>query len=213
VHKIQHKPINIQVRDPIQKEQKGLECAVVWRIGLSGVPPDSVRCTMPVQIWSSHSRENAGALRYNSPDCPVCHRATANQRATVDSNGSTVHHSTTTEVRATSQSGTGLFDAARGQSPQRSTGLQTLTVGWRGGAPDSLQCLSDGAPDCSVHPPPVASLTATLVVEGYKYPPNHHNSKHPRFLNITFNTRALAFTPRHKSKDQSLFKSQIASNT
>jgi hypothetical protein len=39
--------------------------------------------------------------------------------------------------------------------------------------------------------------------------PNHHNSKHPRFLNITFNTRALEFTPRHNSKDQSLSKSQI----
>jgi hypothetical protein len=39
--------------------------------------------------------------------------------------------------------------------------------------------------------------------------PNLHNSKHPRFLNITFNTRALAFTSRHNSKDQSLSKSQI----
>jgi hypothetical protein len=39
--------------------------------------------------------------------------------------------------------------------------------------------------------------------------PNHHNSKHPRFLSITFNTRAQAFTPRHNSKDQSLYKSQI----
>jgi hypothetical protein len=39
--------------------------------------------------------------------------------------------------------------------------------------------------------------------------PNHHHLKHPRFLSITFNTRALAFTPRHNSKDQSLSKSQI----
>jgi hypothetical protein len=38
---------------------------------------------------------------------------------------------------------------------------------------------------------------------------NHHNSKHPRILKITFNTRALAFTPRHNSKDQNLSKSQI----
>jgi hypothetical protein len=30
VHKVQHKPINIQVRDPIRKEQKELECAVDW---------------------------------------------------------------------------------------------------------------------------------------------------------------------------------------
>jgi hypothetical protein len=74
VHKVQHKPINIQVRDPIQKEQKWLECDVDWRTGLSGVPPNSVRCTRAVQEPSSHSRENAGGLRYNSPDCPVCHR-------------------------------------------------------------------------------------------------------------------------------------------
>jgi hypothetical protein len=39
--------------------------------------------------------------------------------------------------------------------------------------------------------------------------PNHHHLKNPRFLSITFITRALAFTPRHNSKDQSLSKSQI----
>jgi hypothetical protein len=27
------------------KEQKQPKCALVWRTGLSGVPPDSVRCT------------------------------------------------------------------------------------------------------------------------------------------------------------------------
>jgi hypothetical protein len=45
------------------------ELSVLWSSA-----PDSVRCTMLVQIRSSHSRENTGALRYNSPDCPVCHR-------------------------------------------------------------------------------------------------------------------------------------------
>jgi hypothetical protein len=29
----------------------------------------------------------SSALRYNSPDCPVCQRATAIQRATIDSDG------------------------------------------------------------------------------------------------------------------------------
>jgi hypothetical protein len=118
VHKVQHKPINIQVRDPIQKEQKGLECAVVWRTGLSGVPPDSVRCTRIVQGPTSHSRENTGALRYNSPDCPVCRRTvwcasevTSIQCAMVDCDGRTVQHSTAVEVRAAGQRGTGLSDA------------------------------------------------------------------------------------------------------
>jgi hypothetical protein len=31
--------------------------------------------------------------------------------------------------------------------------------------------------------------------------PNHHNSKHPSLLKFSFNTRASAFTPRHKSKE------------
>jgi hypothetical protein len=76
----------------------------------------------------------------------------------------------------------------------RRTGQCTLPVRWHTGL--------SGAPIASSLP------TATLVVEGYNYP-NHHNSKHPRFLSITVNTRALAFTPRHNSKDQSLSKSQI----
>jgi hypothetical protein len=41
--------------------------------------------------------------------------------------------------------------------------------------------------------------------------PNHHHSKHLSFLKITFNTRALAFTPRHNTKDQILSESQIHS--
>jgi hypothetical protein len=39
--------------------------------------------------------------------------------------------------------------------------------------------------------------------------PNHHNLWHPCFLKITFNTRALSFTPRHNTKYQIPSKSQI----
>jgi hypothetical protein len=57
---------------------------------------------------------------------------------------------------------------------------RTLTVGWRGGAPDSLQCLSGGAPDCPVRPSTAAIPNDHLVVGGYKYPqpPQHQASKH-----------------------------------
>jgi hypothetical protein len=54
------------------------------------VPPDSVRCTRAVQEPNSHSRENAGALRYNSPDCPLSQRGNDYLRATVDSDSATV---------------------------------------------------------------------------------------------------------------------------
>jgi hypothetical protein len=68
--------------------------------------------------------------------------------------------------------------------------------------------LSGGTPDCSVRPSTAACPNGYVVVEGFKYP-NHHHSKHPRFLSITFIKRALAFTPRHNSKDQSLSKFPI----
>jgi hypothetical protein len=48
------------------------------------VPPDSVRCTRTVQLRTSHLRVSEAALRYNSPDCPVCHRTV---RCTKRSNG------------------------------------------------------------------------------------------------------------------------------
>jgi hypothetical protein len=57
-----------------KKEQKKPKCALVWRSGLSGVPPDSVRCTRTEQVQTCHLRVSVAALRYNSPDCPVCHR-------------------------------------------------------------------------------------------------------------------------------------------
>jgi hypothetical protein len=70
---IQHKPIiyKLGIKKQRSKETK---CALVWRTGLSGVPPDSVRCTRSVQGSTSHSRVSSGALRYNSLDCQVCHR-------------------------------------------------------------------------------------------------------------------------------------------
>jgi hypothetical protein len=90
--------------------------------------------------------------------------------------------------------------ASNGQKLQNPNGWVT----WM-----AYRTVSSGAPDCPVRPSTAACPNGSLVVEGYKYPTNHHHSKHPRFLSITFITRALAFTPRHNSKDQSFSKSQI----
>jgi hypothetical protein len=87
--------------------------------------------------------------------------------------------------------------SANGQLPQNPNDWVT----WRSG----------GAPDCPVRPSTAAPQRLPWWLGGYKYPPNHHNFKHPSFLDITFNTRALAFTPRHNTKDQILSESQIHS--
>jgi hypothetical protein len=81
---------------------------VDWRTGLSGVPPGSVRCTRTVQVSTSHSRENEGTLRDNSPDCPVSQRSNdyLRQRSTLTTG--TVQHNTAQKSEQRSQRGTGL---------------------------------------------------------------------------------------------------------
>jgi hypothetical protein len=45
VPKIHNKPIKRPKRGSHKKSKRQPKCALVWRTGLSGEPPDSVRCT------------------------------------------------------------------------------------------------------------------------------------------------------------------------
>jgi hypothetical protein len=125
--KVQHKPINIQVRDQIQRSKRKLECVVDWRTRLSGVPSYNVWCTMSVRRRTSHSRENWATLRYNSPDCPMCHQTVrcASGATATRSNG----------------------PLQKGMTHEQYTQSQSRRVR---GALDSEQYLSGGTPDCPV---------------------------------------------------------------
>jgi hypothetical protein len=69
------------------------------------------------------------------------------------------------------------------------------------------QTVSDGAPDCPVRPSTAAFTNGHFGGWGYKYPQPPH-FKESKFSAIAFNTRALDFTPRCKTKDQILPKTQ-----
>jgi hypothetical protein len=75
------------------------------------------------------------------------------------------------------------------------TGQRTIHVRWCTGLSDA----------------PIASSLGQRLPRwlGAINTPNHHNLWHPSFLEITFNTRASAFTTRHISKDQTLSKPRI----
>jgi hypothetical protein len=125
-----------------------------------------------------------------------------------------MQHSTVHKSEQQSQRGTGLSDVApncpvpqedkasngrpalnsNGWVTWQSTGQGTVHVRWRTGL--------SGAP--------IASTSQRLPKWlGDINTPNHHNVWHPSFSEITFNTRASAFTPRHISKDQTLSKPRI----
>jgi hypothetical protein len=158
---------------------------VLW----SGAP-DSGWCTRTVQSPNSHSRVFAGALCYNSPDCPVCHRtvwctsgATANScngwlqklinRWTVKNSARRVRATDLEAHRTVNRTCPVWHRTVRCHKKTTVPTVdcsQTLTIGWHGGALDSLQCLSGGAPDCPVRPSTTAFSNGHLVVVGYKYP-------------------------------------------
>jgi hypothetical protein len=55
------------------KESKGqLKCALVWRTGLSGVPPDSVRCTRGLQaeLYTFGNFQRRFAIIHRTVRCP-----------------------------------------------------------------------------------------------------------------------------------------------
>ena len=43
--KVHNKPIKRPRKDSNKRSKRQPKCALIWRTGLSGVPPDSVRCT------------------------------------------------------------------------------------------------------------------------------------------------------------------------
>jgi hypothetical protein len=109
-----------------RKEQKKPRSTLVWRTGLFGVPPDSVRCPRVVRLRTLHLRVSEAALRYNSLDCLVCHRT----------------------VRCTC----GATSCQRNGRLQRYS-ARTVHAKVRaaaGGAADSAQYLSGAAPDYPV---------------------------------------------------------------
>jgi hypothetical protein len=151
VPKVQHKPIKSPRKGLNKKEQNQPKAVLVWRTGLSGVPPDSVRCTKEIhsELLSFGFLEEPSALIHRTVwcstglssvalDCPVCH---AEQRLTAPTvvckseqcadNARRVRAGArrrtgqwTVTVRCT----TGLF----GGPAVRSSNGQTLTVGWHG---------------------------------------------------------------------------------
>jgi hypothetical protein len=144
--------------------------------GLSGVPPDC-----PV-----HQAEQWLPTQRSTAHCP--------DRATVRDRSQSRRRRRTGQWTAPVRCGTGLSDAPRCQS---SNGRNRQNPnGW-------VTWLAHRTVRCAYRQQP--SPTAVLVV-GAINTPNHHYSRHPSFQTFAFITRALDFTPRHKTKDQILSK-------
>mgnify|MGYP007025394691 CR=1 FL=1 len=126
--KVQHKPIKSPRKGLKERSKRQPKAALVWRTGLSGVPPDSVQCTRELEAELATFGKMGGrsAIIHRTvrctPDCPVSQR----------SNGYFAPTVTCRSIKC---------------APERADVRHA-----RSGAPDTLQCVSGEPPDIQAGP-------------------------------------------------------------
>jgi hypothetical protein len=141
------------------------------------VPPDSVRCTTrqcPVHQGESaqtlHLQVSQAQLRYNSLDCPVCHRTVrctsgattiCTQRSTLQS------EQCNSDVRAEGQRGTGLS----GVTPDCPVPHEDKASNDRPAPRPNDKMTWRRTGHCPVRPSPATFSNGYNLIGGYKYHP------------------------------------------
>jgi hypothetical protein len=177
VPKVQHKPIKSPRKGSNKKSKRQPKAALVWRTGLSGVPPDSVRCTRENHSelatfgnLGSHSAIIHWTVRCSTGLSGVPVEQWLNVPTVVCKSLQWTMNSANCarRVRAGAKWRTGQWTGPvrcttglSGGPHVRSSNGQTLTVGWRGWRTE--QCL--------VHPSTADFPNDHFGGWGYKYPP------------------------------------------
>jgi hypothetical protein len=218
VSKVHNKPIKGPRKDS-NKESKGQpKCALVWRTGLSGAPPDSVRCTRDSnsELLTFGNSGRHSAIIHRTVRCASGAMATSAPTVTCNCiQCATVR----AEVRLAPEGTPDSLQDLSGAPPDCPVAQKTEapTVGIQrfgdvAGAPDSVRWRTglSGAPcNNNLH------QTASLVV-GAINTPNHPPFIASKFSNFLHLTRAIAFNTRHtkefKTSPKSIDHSQSNSD-
>jgi hypothetical protein len=159
VPEVHNKPIKIPRKGSNKESKRQPKGTLVWRTGLSGVPPDSVRCTRALDSKLATFGKIRGCSSIIHRTVRCASGATATSRATVDCNliqCATVH----VEVRARAGGAPDSLQDLSGAPPDspeapqvRAPTVEPQRLADVAGAPDSVRWrtgLSGGAPDCPV---------------------------------------------------------------
>jgi hypothetical protein len=196
VPKVHNKPIKRPRKGSNKERKRQPKCALVWRTGLSGVPPDSVRCTREPD--SELATFGNSGVRF-----VIIHRtvrcasgATATTTPTVACNSikcATVR----AEVRHAPEGTPDSLQDLSGVPPDCPVAQMSEAPTVRIQRPGDVV----GAPDCPVRHATEALTNSSFSGWGYKSPqPPHFNaSKFSAFKHLI---RAIAFNTRHNQRDQ-----------
>jgi hypothetical protein len=208
VPKVHNKPIKRPRKGSNKKSKRQPKCALVWHTGLSGVPPDSVRCTREpdskLATFGNSGRCSAIIHRtvQCSTDCPVRQRSNGYTAPTVVCNGTVKVNSARLRAQKSEQR------QKAHQTVNSNCPVHHRTVRWP--RSQKLQWwnpngrvtwLAHRTVRCAMRQQP--SPTAILVV-GVINTPNHPPFIASKFSAIKPHTRAIDFIQRHNQRDQIL---------
>jgi hypothetical protein len=206
VPKVHNKPIKRPRKGSNKESKRQPKGTLVWRTGLSGVPPDSVRCTraLEAELATFGKFRGRSAIIHRTVRCAS--GATATSRVTVDCNR--IQCATVcARVRARTVGAPNSLQDLSGALQVRAPTVEPQRLADVAGAPDTVRCrtgLSGALCD--------SSLPTTIFVGwGYKYP-NHPTFNGIQVSNLQHITRAIAFNSRHSKEIKSSPKSGITPN-
>jgi hypothetical protein len=169
VPKVHNKPIKRQRKGSNKKSKRLSKCALVWRTGLSGVPPDSVRCTREPnsELATFGNSGSCSAIIHRTVQCASGVTATQRQRSSATNNKCATVCACARRSQSSARRRTGQWivtvrctTGLSGGPEVRSSNGQTLTVGWRGWRTGQ----------CPVRHSTAASTNGYFGGWGYKYP-------------------------------------------
>jgi hypothetical protein len=220
VPKVHNKPIKIPRKGSNKKIKRQPKCALVWRTGLSGVPPDSVRCTREPnsELATFGNSGSRSAIIHRTVWCSTGLSGAPAEQRLLRANGRLQRAVNALQCAQKSEQSQKAHRTVNSDCP-----VHHRTVRWP--SCQKLQRLepngrvtwlehrtvSGGASDCPVRHATTASTNGSFSGWGYKYP-NHPPFIVYKFSAFTPHTRAIAFNTRYKQEIKSSPKSKDNSN-
>jgi hypothetical protein len=181
VPKVQNKPIQVKRKGSNKGSKVKPKAALVWRTGLSGVPPDSVRSTRESNSkFASHGNSgNRSAIIHRTVRCNTGLSGVLAEQRLLRANGRLQNAFNVLQCAPESEQRQKAHRTVYSDCP-----VQHRTVRWpriqklQRSNPNSRvtwlahRTVSGGAPDCPVRHATDSLPTATFGGWGYKYP-NH----------------------------------------
>jgi hypothetical protein len=165
VPKVQHKPIKVQERVQIKRAKDNPKAALVWRTGLSGMPPDSVRCTREPnsELATFGNSGSHSAIIHRTVQCASGVTAIPRQRSSATLQCATAR----AEVRAGAEGAQDSEQDLSGAPPDCLVPQLSEAPTVRTQRPGDVA----GEPDCPMRHTTAASTKGSFGGWGYKYPP------------------------------------------